>query len=557
MGNLDLKFYWAVFLRRLPYFLVIVAFLTAGAVTVAMILPPVYTSSASMLVEPQQIPGELAQTTVPVNPYEQAQIIEQRLMTRANLLALANRIGMYEGVDPPMSANAMVSDIAQRITFIGFTPDVTRAPDTPGATILGVSFDGPTAEYANKGANELVNLVLEENVKLRTGRANDTLEFFQSEVDRLAKALDAQGDKISKFKTEHFQALPDSLADRRNQQLLQQQRLLALEQQESDLKNQRATVVWVFERTGRSSATAQLSPEETQLTQMQNELVQQRTIYAPSSPQIRILEGRVAALQKVVDDQRAARSVPGPDGKPAAPASELDVELAPIDSQLKFIAENKAMVEKTLADLDASIQATPANEQVLDGLQRELDNLQNQYNTAVANVGQAQVGERIEVLSKGERFSLIEQPNLPGKPSSPKRKLIAAAGMLGGVVAGLGFILLMELLNHSIRRPVELTARLGIEPFATVPYIRSPGEVRRKRTIIAGTLALIAVALPAVLFAVQTYYMPLDVLMEDALARVGIVPDPDAVPEVVIPGAGAAPEAAAPAAAPASPPANP
>ena len=30
MGNLDLKFYWAVFLRRLPYFLVIVAFLTAG-----------------------------------------------------------------------------------------------------------------------------------------------------------------------------------------------------------------------------------------------------------------------------------------------------------------------------------------------------------------------------------------------------------------------------------------------------------------------------------------------------------------------------------------------
>src|SRR4051794_15515663 len=153
MGNLDLKFYWAVFLRRLPYFLVIVAFLTAGAVTVATILPPVYTSSASMLVEPQQIPGDLAQTTVPVNPYEQAQIIEQRLMTRANLLALARRIGMYEGMDPPMSAGAMVGDISKRITFIGFTPDATRSPDTQGATIIGVSFDGPTGEYANKGAN--------------------------------------------------------------------------------------------------------------------------------------------------------------------------------------------------------------------------------------------------------------------------------------------------------------------------------------------------------------------------------------------------------------------
>ena len=30
MGNLDLKFYWAVFLRRLPYFSVIAAALRGG-----------------------------------------------------------------------------------------------------------------------------------------------------------------------------------------------------------------------------------------------------------------------------------------------------------------------------------------------------------------------------------------------------------------------------------------------------------------------------------------------------------------------------------------------
>ena len=447
---------------------------------------------------------------------------------------------MYDGVDPPMSANAIVGDISQRILFIGFTPDVTRGPGTPGATILGVSFDGPTAEYANKGANELVNLVLEENVRLRTGRASDTLEFFQAEVDRLAAALDAQGKKISQFKTENFSALPDSLNDRRSQQLLQQQRLLTLEQQESDLRNQRATVVWVYQRTGHSSATGQLSPEETQLQSLQNQLVQMRTIYAASSPRIRMLESQVAGLQKVVDDQRAARTVPGPDGQPAQPASDLDVETAPIDAQLKFIADNKALIQKTLDDLDKSIQATPANEQVLDGMERELTNLQNQYNAAVQSASQAQVGERIEVLSKGERFSLIQQPNLPTKPASPNRKLIAAAGMLGGITAGLGFILLMELLNHSIRRPGELTAKLGIEPFATLPYIRTPGEMRRKRTIVAGTVALIAVALPALLFAVQTYYMPLDALMDQALAKVGL-----SMPTAIVPDT---PPAAAPAA---------
>ena len=469
MGNLDLKFYWAVFLRRLPYFLVIVAFLTAGAVTVAMILPPVYTSSASMLVEPQQIPGELAQTTVPVNPYEQAQIIEQRLMTRANLLALAKRIGIYDDIDPPMSANAH----GRRHQHAHHLHRL-RARRHPRARHPGrhhhrrLLHGADRASFANKGANELVNLVLEENVKLRTGRANDTLEFFQSEVDRLSGELERQSEKITKFKTENFEALPDSLAERRNQQILEQERLIALQREESDLKNQRATVVWVFERTGRSATAGALSPEEEQLDALQNQLVQQRTIYAATQPAASgMLENQLAALQKLVDEQREARSVPGPDGKAAQPTSELDVELAPIDARLKFIAEDEATIQKTLDDLDKSIQATPANEQVLAGLERELANTQNQYNAAVANVGQAQVGERIEVLSKGERFSLIEQPNLPAKPSSPNRKLIAAAGMLGGIGAGLGLILLMEMLNHSIRRPVELTARLGIEPFAT------------------------------------------------------------------------------------------
>ena len=94
--------------------------------------------------------------------------------------------------------------------------------------------------------------------------------------------------------------------------------------------------------------------------------------------------------------------------------------------------------------------------------------------------------------------------------------------MLGGIGAGLGLILLMEMLNHSIRRPVELTARLGIEPFATVPYIRTPGEVRRKRMIIVGTLALIAVSIPAILFAIQTYWMPLDLLFATILAKAGL-----------------------------------
>lgn len=510
MPNIDLKFYLAVFLRRLPYFLVIAALVAAVGVTLAAILPPEYRSAASILVEPQQIPGELAATTVEVDPYEQAQIIEQRITTRTNLVELAERLGLYAD-QPEMSANAMAGDLAGRIEFIGFVPDVTQMRGVPGATILGVAFTAPTSALAVKGANELVNLVLQENVRIRTDRAGDTSSFFQAEVDQLAGEIERQSARIAEMKTANVDALPDSLNARRAQQQVEQERLLALEREEAALRNQRATVVWVFERTGRSSTFA-LSPEEAELDSLRSQLIQARAVYAASSPQVRLLESRIAALQGLVEEQRAERAPPGPDGAPTAPTSELDVELAPIDARLGYIAEEKAVIAGTLAALEASIQATPTNEMVLTGLERELATLSNQYDMAVANLGQATIGERIEVLSKGERFSLIEPPTEPTSPSSPDRVLVAGAGVVGGVGLGLGFVVLLELLNRSIRRPVEIAGRLGAEPFATIPYIRTHGERRWKRRVIVSVLLAIVVAVPLALLAVHTFYQPLDSL---------------------------------------------
>ena len=512
MPNIDLKFYLAVFLRRLPYFLVIATLVAAVAVTLAAILPPSYRSSASMLVEPQQIPGDLAATTVAVDPYEQAQIIEQRIMTRDNLLNLADRIGLYAD-QPEMPATAIVGDMRSRIEFIGFEPDVTVARDVPGATIIGVAFAAPTPTFAVQGANELVNLVLQENVRIRTDRAGDTSNFFQGEVDRLAVEVERQSARIAEMKTANVDALPDSLNARRAQQQVEQERLLALEREEAALKNQRSTVVWVFERTGRSAAVA-LSPEEAELDALASELRQKRAIYSASSPPIRLLETRISALQSLVNEQRESRSAPpDADGNVAPAPSDLDVELAPIDDRLAFIAQEKALIEATLADLDASIQATPNNEMVLGGLERELVNLSGQYDAAVANLGQAAIGERIEVLSKGERFSLIESPTEPTAPDSPNRVLIASAGVVGGIGLGLGFIVLLEMLNRSIRRPSEIVERFGAQPFATIPYIRTRREKRWKRGVIVTTLLAIVVAIPMGLLAVHTLVRPLDSLL--------------------------------------------
>ena len=77
---MNLRFYFSIFLRRLPYFLIVATVISAAAITAAMTLPPAYESRAQIIVESPQIPEELAQSTVRTPPIEQLQIMEQKLL---------------------------------------------------------------------------------------------------------------------------------------------------------------------------------------------------------------------------------------------------------------------------------------------------------------------------------------------------------------------------------------------------------------------------------------------------------------------------------------------
>ena len=335
--DLDFKYYLSVFWRRFPYFLVIAALISALGLTVAALLPPVYRATARMLVETPQIPGDLAQSTVPVNAIEQIEIIQQRLMTRADLLGLAERFDIYADREG-MSANDVVDDMRARVIFNTDRPLRNGRP-IEGATIISVSFDAPTAGLSADVTNEITTLILQENVQLRTDRATDTLEFFEQEVARLGGELDRIAAQILAFKNENEDALPDSLDFRRNEQTLNQERLLQLEREEASLRDARARMVAIYEQTGRVSTNRQLSPEEQELADLRRDLQRTLAVYSKSSPNVRLLRNRIAALEPVVAEQLSQLD------PEYAGMSEFDIQLAQFDGRLEFLTEEKARIE--------------------------------------------------------------------------------------------------------------------------------------------------------------------------------------------------------------------
>ncbi|MGR3343758.1 MAG: GumC family protein, partial [Paracoccaceae bacterium] len=163
----------------------------------------------------------------------------------------------------------------------------------------------------------------------------------------------------------------------------------------------------------------------------------------------------------------------------------------------------------------------PAISIMLQSLDRDYLNIQQQYNTAVSRLAKAATGERIELLAKGQRITVLDPAAVPDKPTRPIRAWISIGGTVAGALLGFSLIALMEFLNTAIRRPVDIVSRLGITPIAVVPYIRTPMELVIRRAVFVSVFLLLVIGLPALIFAVHTYYLPLDLIYERIAGKIG------------------------------------
>ena len=524
--NIDFKFFIGVFLRRLPIFLVVVAFLTSLGLSVALLLPPQYRTTATMLVEQEQIPESLAASTVQTATAEQLRIIEQRLFARERLLQVANQLDLFR--DPEtgeriLSASDIVSAMRRNTEFDLQTAG-NRRRGGGGTAILRISYSGEDPVGVAAVVNELVTLVLEENLAIRTAQAGETLDFFQQEVERLNTELDAQSARLLEFQSKAGIATPENETFLRGRLSSLEDRLAQRSQEYARLEDQRERLVQLFETTGGLSQEPTRSPLERELAAAREELFDAQVIYSDQNPRLRVLEARVEQLE-----QRIARaSEVNADADLAASEERrdqarvlFDTQLSEIDAQLSAIEDERASVQAEMETVTAQIAEATQNGFTIAKLERDLNGIQTDFRIARDRLSAAQTGERIELLAKGQRISLVEQAIVPSSPISPNRPLIAAAGFGGGIAAGLGLIVLLELLNKSIRRPVELTQRLGITPIGVVPYIRTDREIAIKRAVVAVVVAFLLIGVPALLLLVHSFVTPLDGLLEPLVNRLG------------------------------------
>ncbi|HYE34753.1 GumC family protein [Methylocaldum sp.] len=570
MEEKGLHDYIATFKRSKPQFTAILASILFLTLLLAFLLPPTFRSTATILIEEQEIPPDLVRSTITTYAAQRLQMISQRVMTRSNLNKIIDKFDLYADSRQRLTEEEIIERMRKDIALETISADVidprTGRPTT--ATIaFTLSYDSRTPDLAQRVANEITSLYLEENLKTRTQRTAETSDFLKEETKQMGEYVSIVERKLADFKEQNLNSLPEQkqinieFMDRAERDLMQiDNEILSLEDRKFYLDGQLAQIkpdIPVISSTGERILSPQdrLKSLKTEylamvgrysdkhpdvvkarqeidslkkdagdpdsglelvkrLTQLDGQLVSLREKYSENHPDVVDLKNEISALDaemKRAQTTRAVRDITA--SQPENPAYiTLQAQRDSTVQELLTLKQRRQEIKEKLGEYEKRLVQSPSVERQYLELVRDYENATARYRELRAKEMEAEVAEQLEKKSKGERFSIIEPPLLPEKPIKPNRPAIAFIGIMLAIGGGFGYVLLMENMDKSVRGMKLVTTLAGGPPLAVIPYFETDEDIsqqQKMRTVgMLGALGLILL----ILALVHWLWIPLDVL---------------------------------------------
>ena len=565
--------------RRLPLGLMALSSLLLITIGAALGLPSVYQSRAVILIEQQEIPQDLVRSMVTSFADQRIQVISQRVLTNANLSSIIEKYNLYAKDRKDKPLETIVEEMREDVAVTPISADVVdpKQGRAVQATIaFDLSYQSERAETAQRVANELVSLFLNENLRQRQETSTQTLNFLTEEGEKLRKQVaDVEG-RLAKFKESNHDQLPElqninlEMKNRLESDIRQiDNQISSLEQQrvylESELAQQQPNSM-LYSTTGERilGSVDRLKVMETEFTQLaarygaahpdvvskrreldalraevkhkddgselairlkdgRAKLASAREKYSADHPDVKRMGREVASLEAELAKANAS-SVPVPvNAQPDNPAYiQLKARLEATNSDLRASRTQRGSLSANITALQLAQTKAPEVEREYRTLTRDYENAQLKYQEVLAKRQEAELSNNLESEKQGERFTLIEPPVVPQKPSKPNR---VAIGLLGSVLAiggGIGSGTLAEALDQRVYGRTAVLRLLGVPPLAIIPNIDSTSSVRRRKRnwMLALAGALLALALFAI--GLHLLYKPLDVLFFVIARKLGL-----------------------------------
>ena len=564
----------AVKRRRKPAILLALGLLLLGGVTI-FLWPNAYTSTAVILIEDPDIPPGLVPSTVTTFASRQIQYINQRVMTRTNLAQIIEKFDLFPEERKYLPTLLLVEDVQEvmNIDVVDVQQQGAGGQQVSSTIAFKLGFQHKNPQVARQVANELVSLYLAENVRARTEKTAETSQFMQVEVDRLDTEVKDLESQIAEVKRKNGGSLPELMTfnmqlitsldndindvNRRIESLQENQIMLdaeltrlsplstsvtpdgkpvasprdqlkALQTERSRLESRYGAEHPDVVRVNRDLAAVQaelgsnieLDQSNADLVEARLGLAKAKANYTADSPQVQQAERLLASLE--IRNKEPRRRGMGSLEADNPAYIQIRAQRETLASEERSQMIKQAELRSRRVEAERKVYRSADVEKDLSGLTRRLSTATFSYQNARERLVTARMGQNLETQSKGERFALVEPPDLPLLPSSPNRPVLLALLFILALAVGLGWPQVAESMDQTITSARTVERLQGAPPIAEIPRIQTAEDRQSDLNFRVGGLLIIPVVLAVVLLVVHFLFINLDILWYVALRRFGI-----------------------------------
>src|SRR5262245_50734850 len=522
------------------------------AIGTSAFLPSLYRSSATVLVDRQQVPEAFVRPTVTSGLETRLQTISQEVFSRARLDGIITRFHLYEDLKKRVAAEEVIermrSDI--QLEYRG----VDRAGQR-GTIAFAVSFRGKDPHTVAQVTNTLASFFIEENLKVRERQAAGTAEFLKAQLAEVKTKLDTQEKEVSQFKKRNLVDLPQQAAvnlgmiERLDTQLranvdsqtrlAERRELLAKRAAQASeyipSPNQPAPVYSSVPRDQVSAAGPSpvqspvlVDPAAAELLRLQQELRAMRSRFSDKYPDVVRLRAAIASLEKEISERpRPVAPVAKAETKTDAKA-EVKTEVSPapapvpvmipnpylqplrqaqeeMEADIRALRAEEQRLRASIATYVSRMQNAPKLEQELIEVTRDYDSTRELYGSLLKRYEEALLAESMEQRQKGEQFRILD-PAVPAEePIAPNRIRLGILAVVLSLGLAVGAVVSAERIRPAFHSVDALRVFSNVPVLLSIPAIVTGRDVLRRQR--QGRLAMVAVVLAMAVLVGSSYFI--------------------------------------------------
>src|ERR1700691_5612941 len=474
---------------------------------VSWLIPSTYRSGTLILVEQPSVPEKYVVSNIDSGIQQQLDSITQQILSRTRLVRIIDSLGLYPEDRKHKSPDDLVEKMRKDIEI-----ELSHGDDKK-LSAFNIYYENRDPKMAQLATAELANLFITENLEQRQKSSENTTSFLEDQLDQARAKLAQQEAKMRVFKDQHLGELPTQTQS--NLQILTglQAQVQANQDSLNRAKQQNTYLESLINQyrsmdSGSESGSkpgvggpAGLAEIDKELDQLKAQLADLTSHYTDKHPDVRKTREQIARTElmreRIVAEMNNPAATPSP--AQAAAAKPFDAKTGPVmelESQLKAnrleIASREAEIKDEQGKINqyqARLNMAPVMEQQFADISRDYDQSKTDYESLLAKKNQSEMSTDLEKTQQGERFRMLDPPNLPVRPYKPNRLMLCGAGLAVGLVFGGGFAFGLEKLSGKIYSEREIKKVVPFEVIAEIPPIETLQEQssNTRRAWLAGT----------------------------------------------------------------------